>query len=148
MSKKICMVLVFLLTMAGMLSAQTRTVKGNVVFSEDGQPAIGAYVSVEGTKIGGITDVDGNFQITGVPASAKFVVVTYLGAKEKKVAIADVMKITVDPDSEVLEGVVVTECRKWTSASLRDPRQRSTRQTRKSVVLPTSPAPLREEPLE
>lgn len=40
------MVLVFLLTMAGMLSAQTRTVKGNVVFSEDGQPAIGAYVSV------------------------------------------------------------------------------------------------------
>lgn len=44
MSKKICMVLVFLLTMAGMLSAQTRTVKGNVVFSEDGQPAIGAYV--------------------------------------------------------------------------------------------------------
>ena len=30
MSKKICMVLVFLLTMAGMLSAQTRTVKGNV----------------------------------------------------------------------------------------------------------------------
>lgn len=54
MSKKICMVLVFLLTMAGMLSAQTRTVKGNVVFSEDGQPAIGAYVSVEGTKIGGM----------------------------------------------------------------------------------------------
>lgn len=112
MSKKICMVLVFLLTMAGMLSAQTRTVKGNVVFSEDGQPAIGAYVSVEGTKIGGITDVDGNFQITGVPASAKFVVVTYLGAKEKKVAIADVMKITVDPDSEVLEGVVVTGMQK------------------------------------
>lgn len=112
MSKKICMVLVFLLTMAGMLSAQTRTVKGNVVFSEDGQPAIGAYVSVEGTKIGGITDVDGNFQITGVPASAKFVVVTYLGAKEKKVAIADVMKITVEPDSEVLEGVVVTGMQK------------------------------------
>lgn len=112
MSKKICMVLVFLLTMAGMLSAQTRTVKGHVVFSEDGQPAIGAYVSVEGTKIGGITDVDGNFQITGVPESAKFVVVTYLGAKEKKVAIADVMKITVEPDSEVLEGVVVTGMQK------------------------------------
>lgn len=106
------MVLVFLLTAAGLLSAQTRTVKGNVIFSEDGQPAIGAYVSVEGTKIGSITDVDGNFQITGVPASAKFIVVTYLGAKEKKVAIADVMKITVDPDSEVLEGVVVTGMQK------------------------------------
>ena len=112
MSKKIFMVLVFLLTAAGLLSAQTRTVKGNVIFSEDGQPAIGAYVSVEGTKIGSITDVDGNFQITGVPASAKFIVVTYLGAKEKKVAIADVMKITVDPDSEVLEGVVVTGMQK------------------------------------
>lgn len=112
MSKKIFMVLVFLLTAAGLLSAQTRTVKGNVIFSEDGQPAIGAYVSVEGTKIGSITDVDGNFQITGVPASAKFVVVTYLGAKEKRVEISDVMKITVDPDSEVLEGVVVTGMQK------------------------------------
>lgn len=58
MSKKIFMVLVFLLTVAGLLSAQTRTVKGNVIFSEDGQPAIGAYVSVEGTKIGSITDVE------------------------------------------------------------------------------------------
>lgn len=112
MNKRISMVLVALLAAVGLLSAQTRTIKGNVIFSEDGQPAIGAYVAVEGTKLGGITDLDGNFSIDGVPGSAQYVVVTYLGAKEKRVAIAPNMKIIVDPDTEVLDGAVVTGMQK------------------------------------
>ena len=43
--------------------AQNRTVKGNVTSAADGNPVPGCYVSVEGTKIGGITDLDGNFEI-------------------------------------------------------------------------------------
>lgn len=80
---------------------------------------------MEGTKIGGITDVDGNFQITGVPASAKFVVVTYLGAKEKKVAIADVMKITVGRIPKSLKELLLPVCRKWTSECSPDLLRRS-----------------------
>lgn len=106
------MVLAFLFTATSLLLAQNRTIKGNVVFSEDGSPAIGAYVSVEGTKIGGITDVDGNFSISGVPAKSQYVIVSYLGAKEKRVQISDKMQITVEPDSEMLEGTVVTGMQK------------------------------------
>ena len=88
--------------------AQNRTVKGTVTYAEDGTPVIGAYVTIEGTKIGGITDLDGNFQIDNVPASAKFVIASFMGAKEARVAIAPDMKIVMENDSEVLEGVVVT----------------------------------------
>ena len=39
--------------------AQNRTVRGNVTSAADGAPVPGCYVSVEGTKLGGITDLDG-----------------------------------------------------------------------------------------
>ena len=88
--------------------AQNRTVKGNVTFAADGTPVVGCYVSVEGTKIGGITDLDGNFEIPGVPASAKYVVASFVGAKEARVAIAAVMKIVLEDDAELLEGAIAT----------------------------------------
>ena len=88
--------------------AQNRTVKGNVTFAADGTPVVGCYVSVEGTKIGGITDLDGNFEIPGVPASAKYVVASFVGAKEARVPIAPNMKIVLEDDAEMLEGAIAT----------------------------------------
>ena len=88
--------------------AQNRTVKGNVTFAADGTPVVGCYVTVEGTKIGGITDLDGNFEIPGVPAGAKYVVASFVGAKEARVAIAPVMSIVLEDDAELLEGAIAT----------------------------------------
>ncbi|MBR1576634.1 MAG: SusC/RagA family TonB-linked outer membrane protein [Bacteroidales bacterium] len=88
--------------------AQNRTVKGNVTFAADGTPVVGCFVSVEGTKIGGVTDLDGNFEIPGVPASAKYVVASFVGAKEARVAITPVMKIVLEDDAELLEGAIAT----------------------------------------
>ena len=71
-------------------SAQTRTVRGSVVSAEDGEPVIGAFVTVEGqTKIGTLTDLDGNFVLTGVPQSAKNLVVSFMGYEEAKVPVQD-----------------------------------------------------------
>ena len=46
---------------AGVLNAQT--VKGTVISGTDNEPLIGASVMVQGTKIGAVTDLDGNFAI-------------------------------------------------------------------------------------
>ncbi len=89
-------------------SAQNRTVKGNVTFAADGTPVVGCYVSVEGTKIGGVTDLDGNFEIPGVPQSAKYVIASFVGAKEARVPIAPNMKIVLEDDAELLEGAIAT----------------------------------------
>ncbi len=92
--------------------AQNRTVKGSVVSGSDGSPVIGAYVSVEGTKIGGIADLDGNFVINNVPANAKYVVASFLGMKEVRLAISSEMKIVMEDDTQLLESVVVTGMQK------------------------------------
>ncbi len=96
-----------LLLVATLSFAQNKTVRGKVTFASDGSPVIGAYVSVEGTKLGGITDVDGKFDIPNVPASAQFVVASYMGAKDARVQISDDMSISMEEDSEMLEGAVV-----------------------------------------
>lgn len=90
-------------------SAQTRTVRGSVVSAEDGEPVIGAFVTVEGqTKIGTLTDLDGNFVLTGVPQSAKNLVVSFMGYKEVTVPVRDNVRVALEPDSEILEQAVVT----------------------------------------
>ena len=87
--------------------AQNRTVRGNVTAAADGAPVPGCYVSVEGTKLGGITDLDGNFEIKNVPESAQYVVASFMGAKDARVAITPNMKIVLEDDAEILEGAVV-----------------------------------------
>ena len=57
-----------------MVSAQTAevTLKGKVIDAADGYPIIGASVVVDGTKLGAITDVDGNFELK-IPNDLAFV---------------------------------------------------------------------------
>lgn len=59
-------------------SAQTGTVSGTVS-NEQGQPVSFAQVVLEGTNLGAVTDADGSYTITGVPAGAHQLRVEFLG---------------------------------------------------------------------
>ena len=63
----------------GLATAQVQTVTGTVTSEADGLPIVGASVTVKGTKLGTATDMDGRFTIANVPASAKTIVVSYIG---------------------------------------------------------------------
>ena len=58
------------------------TVKGKVVDAENNEPLIGATVSVSGTTLGTVTDIDGNFvlKLTSSKATLEF---KYLGYQDK-----------------------------------------------------------------
>ena len=85
-----------------------QVVKGVVLSEEDGLPVPGASVVVKGsTKIGTVTDIDGNFSLS-VPESAKTLVVSFLGMLDQEVAVAPNLKIVLKSDTEMLEQVVVT----------------------------------------
>jgi TonB-linked outer membrane protein, SusC/RagA family len=114
MRKKMLFFVTCLLTVVSMAIAQTsKTVTGVVISSEDNQPVVGASISVKGTKLGRITDVDGKFSISGVPNSAKTLVVTYVGMQPQEVAIkSGVIRIVLEPDSKMLQEVVVTGMQK------------------------------------
>ena len=98
----------YLLISVGLVTAQTKKVTGVVTSEEDGLPVIGAAVTVQGTTMGTITDFDGNFSLLNVPESAKNIEVSYVGMKNKVVAIKEVLNIILSPDSELLDEVVVT----------------------------------------
>ncbi|MDE6371171.1 MAG: TonB-dependent receptor plug domain-containing protein, partial [Duncaniella sp.] len=79
-----------------------------VLVSEDGEPIIGATITVPGTKIVATTDIDGNFTITA-PAGKK-VHINYIGYKPVDVEIArNLGQIALATQSEMLQDVVVTQ---------------------------------------
>ncbi len=93
----------------GWATAQNSNVSGIVVAAEDGEPVIGATVLVKGTTIGTVTDVDGKFTLTKVPANATTLHVSYVGMTSQEVPITSgAIKITLKNDTKILDEVVVT----------------------------------------
>ena len=96
-----------LLTVVCFMAYAQKTVTGTVK-DATGEPMIGVSVVVDGTSIGGVTDLDGNFTIQKVPNSGvlKF---SYVGYKEQKVSVAgkNSVNIVLQEDAMGLDEVVV-----------------------------------------
>lgn len=88
------------------------TVKGKVL-DEAGVELPGANVFVNGTTIGTITDMYGNYVISNVPAGAQTITASFIGYQnmELQVSVTDggtsVLNFTLSEDNEQLEEVVV-----------------------------------------
>ena len=109
MKRKLMLLLACLFVSIGFVTAQTSTVSGVVTSEEDGEPVVGASVLVKGTSLGTVTNIDGKFTITNVPSSAKTLRVSFVGMQTQEVTIRQgMMKIVLNPDTEVLDEVVVT----------------------------------------
>lgn len=88
-------------------SQATKTIKGKIV-DEKGEPLIGVNVAVDGTNTGTITDLDGNFSMSALANST--LKVSYIGYATQLIAVSEkeFYSITMRPDNEVLDEVVVT----------------------------------------
>ena len=87
--------------------AQTKTITGKVT-DDKGAPVQGATVTAKGTKAGASTGADGTYHLT-IPASAKTLVITYIGFTQQEIAIGDQASIDVAlvASSQALNEVVV-----------------------------------------
>lgn len=101
------LLLTYIFISIGLVTAQNQRVTGIVVSEEDGQPIIGASVSVKGTSVGAISDIDGKFSISNVPSSAKTLVISYIGMVTQEVAIKQNVKIVLKSNAQVTDEVVV-----------------------------------------
>lgn len=80
---------------------------GGTVLDENGEPVIGATVSVKGTNLVTVTDIDGRFELK-VPNSS-ILSVSYLGYTTAEVpATGENLTISLKPDERQLAEVVVT----------------------------------------
>lgn len=83
-------------------------VTGQVISGEDGEPIIGASVSVQDSRLGTITDIDGNFSLS-VPDAESVLIFSYLGMVPQEISVGDkrTFSITLEPSSSMLNEVVV-----------------------------------------
>ena len=86
---------------------QGMKVKGTI-FDSNGETIIGASVVVKGNaSIGTISDFDGNFELN-VPSRNSVLVISFVGMKTREVkASQNLIKVTLEDDSQQLEEVVV-----------------------------------------
>ncbi len=86
----------------------TMTCNGSVI-DELGEPVVGATVQAKGTSIAVPTDIDGQFSLK-VPTSTKEITISYIGYKPVTAPAASQMGvITMHPDAQMLQDVVVTQ---------------------------------------
>ena len=106
--KKIFSILMCMIaTMA--LHAQAQSVTGTVVDAENGEPLIGVSVLVEGTSVGTVTDLDGNFVINakeGALLQLSYVGYTTLSVEVGKRANLGILKL--ESESQTLQDVTIT----------------------------------------
>lgn len=86
--------------------AQQKSIKGTVI-DATGEPLIGVNVSVKGTTIGIITDIDGNYTLE-VPTNATLVF-SYIGYRTQELPVGNqsTINITMQEDTQNIDEVVV-----------------------------------------
>lgn len=100
----------FLFAFVSYAWAQERTVSGRVTSADDGSPLPGVNVLLKGTTNGTATDADGNFRLSGVPASGGALVFSFIGLQTTEVPIGDrtTVDVALSLDVQQLSEVVVT----------------------------------------
>jgi TonB-linked SusC/RagA family outer membrane protein len=87
--------------------AQSLTYTGQVVDSAGDDPLIGAAVTIAGTDIGTVTDVDGSFEIVADPGES--LEVTYIGYRTQllQLGIKTDLLISMEQDEQLIDEVVI-----------------------------------------
>ncbi len=103
--------LLTLLLFCSIIQAQTGGIAGKVLDAKTGEALMGVAVAVEGTSLGAISDLDGNYKITNVPAGKVNLVFQYVGYSKKKASEIEVKKgetLTLDQNLSS-EDIVIKE---------------------------------------
>jgi TonB-dependent receptor len=128
---KIIYCLIFLLSFS--ITTFAGTIKGFVTDSKTGEPLVGATVILEKTKFGSSVNLDGSFEIKGVPAGNYNCKIQYVGyaAISKSVSISNAQTLLkldftlVENLNELQEIIVAASADKETDNSARKSEQKS-----------------------
>ena len=100
--KKIVCFLLFMALGSLTLWGQARLITGRVVSAEDGTPLPGVSVAVQGTSIGAITDVNGNYEIN-VPQDGRVLVFSFVGLTTQELELGNRTTVDVVLEQDLLQ---------------------------------------------
>lgn len=103
--KTFCLSMVLMTGLSLDAFAQDKVITGTVKDAKD--VIIGASVKVDGSKVGTVTDMDGNFKLK-VPANAKKLTITYVGYDPQTIELdgKNSFNVTLSESSQMLDEVV------------------------------------------
>lgn len=89
------------------VNGQQKTISGTVTGADDGQPVIGATVTIKGTSQGVSTDISGKYQITTTIGSV--LEFRFLGMKAREITVgtSDVVDVVLETELRGVDEVVV-----------------------------------------
>ena len=94
-------------------------IRGVIIDKSNQEPLIGATVQIAGTTIGAITDIDGNFSLTGLDDGTYMLVASYVSYKEERVQVdtrkQEFLTIALTVDEHQLDEVTVSARKKLES---------------------------------
>lgn len=125
-------------------SAQNISVTGVVTDASTGEPIPFAFCQVKGSTKGSSSDADGRYSIP-VPSDGT-IIFSSMGYEQKEVAVKGktTINVALTPDSQLLEGVVVTGMQKMDRRLFTGSTAKLDANRRRSMVSPMSAAPLRD----
>lgn len=87
---------------------QTRKITGRIL-DENGEPLIGVSVMLKGTSNGTITNIDGDYTLSGDITDKSVLEVTYIGMKKQEITVGNRTRIniTMTSDNEMQDEVIV-----------------------------------------
>ncbi len=89
-------------------NASVSQVRGRVTDQADGSPIPGANVQVQGTTVGTVTNLDGQYQLA-LPQNARSLVFSFIGYASQEVSIyGGEINVALEPDIQELSEIVVT----------------------------------------
>ena len=117
MNKRICrMTLAAFVLLNSAPSTFAQQLKGSVIDSKSKETLIGAVVTVDGSNVKAVTDIDGRFELKGLKKGTYTLYINYVGYKTKRIdgvrvtdaPAEDALSIAMLPDEQQLKEVVVT----------------------------------------
>lgn len=109
--KRFSLILLFLFVTMGFSAAQSLEVTGKVFDKQTDEPLIGANISIKGTNLGTVSDMDGKFHIKLPHFKSATLVFSYIGYKTVKVKVKGNtydMKVGMEPDILKTSEVVIS----------------------------------------
>ncbi|HAQ18470.1 MAG TPA: SusC/RagA family protein [Prolixibacteraceae bacterium] len=106
--KKIALLLAFFAIGLNVVLAQTREITGSVTSADDGGTMPGVSISVKGTSMGTITDMNGKY-VLKVPVDAKTLVFSFVGMATQEITIGNqsVINVRLEAQDISVDEVVV-----------------------------------------
>jgi TonB-dependent starch-binding outer membrane protein SusC len=99
---------IYIFTFLTVVVFAQKTIKGKITDASDGLPLIGATILVQGTELGAISDIDGNFVLDNVGQAASLII-TYIGYKDQQVVVGNDTEYTITmslTESQIQEVIV------------------------------------------